>query len=224
MALFIVNFKSYNEALGLRGEAIAKAAKLAADRFGVNIAIAPAFSDIRLFSNIVPVIAQHIDPVEPGAHTGSITAESVKEAGAIGTMINHSEKRIGLKEMETCIMRAKQNGLMVICCSSSPQESETFAKFKPDYILIEPPELIGGNNSISKTRPDVITETVRLVKAINESVGVICGAGVSSRSDSLIAKQLGAAGVAAASAIVKSRRPQDVIEDIASGLCSRDFV
>ncbi len=224
MALFIINFKSYNETLGARGEAVAKAAKIASDRFGVNIAIAPAFSDIRLLSNMVPVMAQHIDPVEPGAHTGSITAESVKEAGAVGTLINHSEKRIGAKDVETCILRAKQNGLVSVCCSSSPQESAAFAKLKPDYILIEPPELIGGNNSISQTRPDVISETVRVVKAVNESVGVICGAGVSTRNDSLIAKQLGASGVAVASAIAKSRRPQDIIEDIASGLSASNPV
>lgn len=224
MALFIITFKSYSETLGARGEAIAKAAKMAADRFGINIAIAPTFSDIRLLSSIVPVIAQHIDPVEPGAHTGSITAESVKEAGAVGTLLNHSEKRISAKDIETCILRAKQNNLMSICCSSSPQESAALARLKPDYILIEPPELIGGNNSISQTRPDIISETVRMVKAINESIGVICGAGVSNRNDSLIAKQLGASGVIVGSAIAKSRRPQDIIEDVASGLCGKGFI
>ena len=218
MSLFMINFKLYNEVLGSKGEEIAKAAKAISTKLGINIVIAPAFSDIRLIGKEISVIAQHIDPIEPGAHTGHITAEAVKESGAIGTLINHSEKKISIKDVEKCISIAKKNNLMTICCAASPQESAILAKLNPDYILIEPPELIGGDRSVSKTNPEIISDTVKLVKATNESVGIICGAGVSTGEDAKIARQLGAIGVGVASAITKSQTPEKVIEDIAYGL------
>ena len=218
MALFLINFKLYSEAIGENGKKIAEHAKRIASKLGLNIVIAPAFADIRLLAGTIPVVAQHIDSVEPGAQTGHITAESVKAAGAIGTMINHSERKLGFAEIEKCLARAKKNDLMTICCADSPEDAASLVKLNPDYVLIEPPELIGSANSISKTKPDVISRTVELVRSVNSNVGVICGAGVSTGEDARIAKQLGTIGVAAASAIIKSKTPEKVIEDIAYGL------
>ncbi|MBI4168148.1 MAG: triose-phosphate isomerase [Candidatus Aenigmarchaeota archaeon] len=218
MPIFVINFKSYEEALGEKGKILAEHAKKISAKLGVNIVIAPAFTDIRFLSGIIPVIAQHIDSVEPGAHTGSITAESVKTAGAIGTLINHSEMKLNLEDVSKCIARAKKNDLMTICCADSPENAAGIAKLNPDYVLIEPPELIGSKNSVSKTKPEVIKKTVDLVRLSNPQVGVICGAGVATGEDSRIAKQLGAIGIAVASAIIKSKNPERVIEDVAAGL------
>ncbi len=218
MPVLVINYKLYNETLGENGKKIAEHAKKISDRLGVNIVIAPAFPDIRLLSGIVPVVAQHIDPLEPGAHTGSVTAEAVKKAGAVGTMINHSERTLDPKTVEQCILRAKQNDLMTICCADSLENAVLFAKFSPDYIMIELPGLIGGNSSIAKTNPQIISQTVSLVKSVNPAVGVICGAGVSTGEDAMIARKLGAIGVAAASAIAKAKNPERVIEDIVNGL------
>ncbi|MBI3413585.1 MAG: triose-phosphate isomerase [Candidatus Aenigmarchaeota archaeon] len=214
----MINFKSYQEMLGESGRKLAEHSKKISSGLGVNIVIAPAFTDIRFLSGIVPVIAQHIDSAEPGAHTGSITAESVKMAGAIGTIINHSERKLSFEDIELCIARAKKNDLMTICCADSPETAASIAKLGPDYVLIEPPELIGTVNSVSKTSPEIIKRTVELVKSANQNVGVICGAGVSTGEDARIAKSLGAIGVAAASAVAKSKTPKRVIEDVASGL------
>jgi len=218
MSIFVINLKLYEETLGENGRKLAEHAKKISSRLGVNIVFAPAFTDIRLLSGLVPVIAQHIDAVEPGAQTGHITAEAVKMAGVIGTMINHSEKKIALEEIEKYVLRAKKNDLMTICCADSPESAAKIAKLSPDYVLIEPPELIGSANSVSKTKPYVISRTAELVKAVNQNVGVICGAGVSTGEDARIAKSLGAIGVAVASAIAKSKTPERVIEDIANGL------
>ncbi|MBI1971872.1 MAG: triose-phosphate isomerase [Candidatus Aenigmarchaeota archaeon] len=218
MPIFVINFKLYEEILGEKGRKIAEAAKRIASRSGVNIVIAPPAADIRLLSGIMPVVAQHIDPVESGAQTGHITAESVKAAGAIGTLINHSEKPMDIGDVEKCVLRAKQNKLITICCADSPENAALFAKLDPDYVLIEPPELIGGKNSVSKTKPEVISSAVGLVRSANPNVGLICGAGVSTSEDAAIAKKLGAVGVAAASAIAKSANPERVIEEISNGL------
>ncbi len=218
MPIFLINLKLYGETFGEDGKNLAEAAKRVADRSGINIAIAPNHADIRLLSGIIPVIAQSIDPVEPGARTGHVNAESVKMAGAIGTLINHSEKKLDLEDISACIARARKNNLTTICCADSPETAASIAKLDPDYILIEPPELIGTSASISKTKPDVISRTVKMVKSVNPNVGIICGAGVSTGEDAVIAKKLGAVGVAAASAIAKSKNPESVIEDIANGL------
>ncbi len=218
MSIFLINLKLYNETLGENGKNLAEAAKRVAKRSGVNIVVAPNHADLRLLSGIIPLIAQSIDPVEPGARTGHATAESVKTAGAIGTMINHSEKKLDFEDISRCIARARKNNLTTICCADSSETAATIAKLNPDYILIEPPELIGTSASISKTKPDIIRRTVELVKSVNPNVGIICGAGVSTGEDAAIAKKLGAAGVAAASAIAKAKNPESVIEDIANGL------
>ncbi len=218
MSIFLINFKSYEETLGEKGKMLAEHAKKISAKLGVNIVIAPAFTNIKFLSGVIPVIAQHIDPVEPGAHTGRVTAESVKMAGAIGTLINHSEIRLDFEDISKCIARAKKNNLMAICCADSPENAAKIAKLNPDYVLIEPPELIGSKDSISKTKPEVIRRTVDLIRSSNPQVGVICGAGVATGEDSRIARQLGAIGVAAASAIIKSENPEKVMEDIANGL------
>ena len=123
MAIFLINLKLYSETLGDNGRKLAEHAKRISDRLSLNIVLAPNFSDIRLLSGIIPVVAQHIDPVEPGAHTGSITAESVKTAGAIGTLINHSERKLSLEEISECIAHARKNGLMTVCCAESPEKA-----------------------------------------------------------------------------------------------------
>ena len=51
----------------------------------------------------IPVFAQHIDPIKPGNSTGHILAESVKEAGAVGTLINHSERQLKLIDIDAII-------------------------------------------------------------------------------------------------------------------------
>ncbi|MBI4177775.1 MAG: triose-phosphate isomerase [Candidatus Aenigmarchaeota archaeon] len=218
MPIFLINFKLYEETLGEAGKKIAEHAKIISARLGVEVIVAPSSPDLRLISGVLPAIAQHIDAVEPGAHTGFVTAESVKAAGAIGTLISHSERKLSFEEIGKCIARARKNGLMSICCAGSPEAAAEIASLGPDYVLIEPPELIGSANSISKTKPDVIARTVDLVKSSNPRVGVICGAGVSTGEDSRIAMGLGAIGVAAASAVAKSKNPEKVIEDIAHGL------
>ncbi|MBI2085565.1 MAG: triose-phosphate isomerase [Candidatus Aenigmarchaeota archaeon] len=218
--MFLINLKLYSETLGENGKNLAEAARRVANRSGVNIVVAPNHADLRLLSGIIPLIAQSIDPVEPGAHTGRMTAESAKSAGAIGALINHSEKKLDLEDISRCITRARKNNLTTICCADSSETAATIAKLNPDYILIESPELIGTSASISKTKPDIISRTVKMVKSVNPNVGIICGAGVATGEDAAIAKKLGAIGVAAASAIAKSKNPESVIEGIANGLKS----
>ncbi|RLF05216.1 MAG: triose-phosphate isomerase, partial [Thermoprotei archaeon] len=78
--LIIINFKTYLEATGQRALDLAKKCEKVAQELGVNIAVAPQAIDIaRIASSVsIPVLAQHVDPYPPGAHTGSTLMEAIK--------------------------------------------------------------------------------------------------------------------------------------------------
>ena len=97
----VVNFKTYMEATGKRAIELAKVAEDVSRETGVTIIVAPQFTDIEPVSKTVdiPVFSQHMDAVKPGAHTGHVLAEAVKSAGADGSLLNHSERRINPPEI-----------------------------------------------------------------------------------------------------------------------------
>ncbi|MEM2213993.1 MAG: triose-phosphate isomerase [Candidatus Nezhaarchaeales archaeon] len=218
--LIIVNFKTYLEATGQRALELAKKSERIANEFGVNIAVAPQAVDIAKIVSMVsiPVLAQHVDPYPPGAYTGSISMEAVKEAGAVGTLINHSEKRLRIDEVDEVIKRAASIGLEVVACANTPEVAASLSALRPDFIAIEPPELIGTGKAVSKTKPEVITNTIRLIKSVNPSVVVICGAGITSSDDVEAAIKLGTQGVLVASGVVRAKDQEEALRDLVRGL------
>ena len=101
----------------------------------------------------IPVFAQHIDPIKPGNSTGHILAEAVKEAGAVGTLINHSERQLKLADIEAIISLAREKNLISCVCANNPITSAGAAALQPDIVSIEPPELIGTGIAVSKAQP-----------------------------------------------------------------------
>ena len=184
------------------------------------MAIAVQATDISLCAEKVsiPVWAEHIDPIKPGSHTGWTLPEAVKTAGAVGTLINHSEHRLKLADIDICITRAKDLGLDHIICSNNVATSKAIAAFSPNFVAVEPPELIGGDISVTTTDPGIVSKSVEVVKNIDKNVKVLCGAGVKNGKDVAKAIELGADGVLLASGIVKAKDKKDVILDLASGL------
>lgn len=212
--LYVINFKCYKEGTGENALKLAKALEKVSkkERKKVILAVQPA--DIFRVSKEVtlPIFSQHIDNIGYGAYTGSILPESVRRAGAKGTLLNHSEKRIPLNLLESYIRRAKEAKLKVIVCCENASEVKKIANFevKPDFIAVEPKELIGGNVSVSKAKPDLIKKSVENA----EDIPLLCGAGIKSREDVIIAKRLGAKGVLIASGIVRSRKPGDALREL----------
>ncbi|UCD02670.1 MAG: triose-phosphate isomerase [Candidatus Aenigmatarchaeota archaeon] len=217
--VLLINFKTYEQGTGKRALSIAKSAERIAKRKGVKIALSVQPTDLERVSKAVslPVYAQHIDPITPGSHTGWILPDAVKEAGACGTLINHSEHNIELGKVAENVKICREHGLISVCCAATPAKAKKIAAFAPNYIAIEPPELIGGDVSVSKAKPGIISGTVKVVKSVNKKIAVLCGAGVNSQEDVSKALQLGAEGVLVASAIVKSGNPGKVILDLVSG-------
>jgi len=215
--MLIVNFKTYSEATGRRAVELAKKAEKVSDETAVFIGVAPQFADIAAVAEAVkiPVFAQHVDPIKPGSFTGHVLAESVKEAGAIGTLINHSERQLKLSDINEVVSIARQNGLLSVVCANNPSISAAAATLKPDIIAIEPPELIGTGIPVSKAKPEVVTGTIKLVREVNPTVTIICGAGITHGEDVTVALKLGTQGVLVASGIVKAKDPYSVLSEFA---------
>jgi len=215
--MIIVNFKTYSEATGRRAVELAKKAENVGYETNVSIGVAPQFADIAAVAKAVriPVFAQHIDPIKSGSYTGHVLAESVKEAGATGTLINHSEKQLKLSDINEAISIAGENDLLSVVCANNPNISAAVATLKPDIIAIEPPELIGTGIPVSKAKPEVVTGTIKLVREVNSTVTVLCGAGITNGEDVSAALNLGTQGVLVASGIVKAKDPYRILREFA---------
>jgi triosephosphate isomerase len=215
--IIIVNFKTYAEATGRKAVELAKKAEKVSKEKNVHIVVAPQFADIAPVAEAVeiPVFAQHVDPITPGSYTGHVLVESVREAGATGTLINHSEKQLKLSDIDAVIKLAREKDLVSCVCVNNFSVSAAAAALKPDIVSIEPPELIGTGIAVSKAQPEVVTNTVKLVRGINARVTILCGAGISHGEDVVKALKLGTQGVLVASAIVKAKDPYSILREFA---------
>jgi len=215
--IIIINFKTYLEATGKKAVELAKQAEKVNKETGTCIVVAPQFSDLAAVSAAVdiPVYTQHIDPIKPGSSTGHVLAEAVKEAGAVGTLINHSERQIKLADIDAVIKLCREKNLVSCLCTNNPTTSASAAYLCPDIISIEPPELIGTGIAVSKAQPEAVTNTIKLVRKVNSKAIILCGAGISHGEDVAVALKLGTHGVLVASAIVKAKNPYTVIREFA---------
>jgi triosephosphate isomerase len=213
--MILVNLKAYREGTGRNSAEMARKAEKAANKTDERVVIAPPPQDIRPVSEHVETFAQHISPVEPGSHTSRITAEGVKQAGATGTILNHSERRIPHEEIRRCLERADEAGLETVVSAKNPAEVEKLSSMKPDYIAYEPPELIGGEKAVSDAQPDLVREAVEKTA---ESVKTLTGAGIQTGEDVERCRELGCSGILVASAVVKSEKPKRRIERLCEGL------
>lgn len=215
--IIIVNFKTYLEATGRKAVELAKQAEKVSKETGASIVVVPQFADIAPVAEAVeiPVFAQHIDPIKPGSHTGNVLVDSIKEVGAVGTLINHSEKQLKLVDIDTAIRLAREKELISCVCANNPSVSAAAAALKPDIVSIEPPELIGTGIAVSKAQPEVVTNTVKLVRGVNTEVTILCGAGISHGEDVAVALKLGTQGVLVASAIVKAKDQYSILREFA---------
>ncbi len=209
--LYIINFKTYEQSTGRNAIKLANTISDISERLKLDIWATPQFTDLKEVARIVPTLSQHIDRISFGSHTGSILPQSIKETGAIGTLINHSEKKIDLGEIEGCINIAKQLNLKTICCAADIKEVIEISKFAPNYIAFEDPELIGKGKSISKEKPELISRFVKILKDLNPDIIPLCGAGVSNKEDVEAAQEVGAKGVLVASAIVKAENQKEAL-------------
>ncbi len=214
--LAIINFKAYENSIGLNAIKLAKICEKVAKKEKANIVVAVQPADIFAVAASVkiPILAQHVDAVEFGKHTGWILPESALQAGAIGSLINHSEHRLPLEVIKATVDRLRNIGMLSIVCADTPSAAFKVAKFRPDIIAIEPPELIAGKVSVAEAKPEIVSNTTSRIR----DIPVLCGAGVNNRKDVKIALKLGAKGFLVANAVDNAPNPEKVLTDLVRGL------
>lgn len=212
--MIIINFKAYREAQGDKTQELAEKCQEASIETEEKVIVCPSPQEIgRTDLEDIEIYSQHVDPVKPGSHTGSITAEGAKKAGATGTLLNHSENRMEKEEIKASIELCREQGLTTVVCAQNPEECAQLSKFEPDYIAFEPPELIGGETSVSKAKPELIEKAVR-----SSSVPVLTGAGIKTREDVEKSKEHGCEGVLVASGVVKADDVFEEVKELCQGL------
>ena len=218
--VIVLNEKVYGESMGEKGFELAEICEEVSVEEGISIAICPQQVELAMITSLVniPCFAQHADAVEPGSHTGSVTLESIKEAGAVGSLVNHSERRLKIADINFIIRKAASLDLLTIVCTNNVVVSKAIAELKPYAIAVEPPELIGSGKAVSKVDPGIVEDTVKEVKRVDERSIVLCGAGVTNGEDVRAAIELGADGVLLASGVVKAKDRRAALLDLVSGL------
>jgi triosephosphate isomerase len=220
LPLVLVNLKTYPESSGRRALRITRAAGRIAADLGVSIALAPSALDLGAVAGVarVPVFAQHVDPVGPGQQTGAIPPEQVRSLGAVGTLLNHSEKRLAPEALARARDVCRKAKLVTVICAGGPAQAARVAALRPEFVAIEPPDLIGGSVSVSSARPVVVSKGVEAVRATSRTTRVLCGAGVKTPQDVAKALELGTQGVLLASGVARARDPARALRSLAKGL------
>jgi len=216
--IIIVNFKTYLEATGTRAITLAQACANVSRESGLPVVAAPQHTDLYRVAHITTAFAQHMDPIEPGSHTGWVLPTALKDAGASGTLINHSERRLTLADIGACVDITKRLEFESVVCTNDVASTRVAAALEPTYVAVEPPELIGSGRAVSKADPDVVSGSVDAAKSVSPSVRVLCGAGITSADDLMAAIELGAEGVLLASGIVKAHDQEKALRELVSRL------
>lgn len=213
--ILIINFKTYKEATGSNALKLAKIAESISKKTKTQIIIAVQASDIFRIkqSSNIKIFSQHLDNIDYGSNTGFTLLQAVKQAGASGTVINHAEHKLPLKQVKEIIKKCKKAKFPVLACADSPKEVIELKKLKPNFIAYEPPELIGGDISVSTAKPKLITDSVKKAGKIP----LLVGAGIKTTVDVKISVRLGAKGVFVASGIIKAKNKKKAILDLIKG-------
>ncbi len=217
--MFIINCKNYEEIAGDKIIKFVKIVEKISKKYKIKIAVAPPQHLVGLVSkSSIPILAQHIDVSKVGSTTGFVVPELLKKSGVSGSLINHSEHRISSKEIAYLVPKLRDLKMISILCVKDVSEVKKYAKLNPDYIAIEPPELIGSGKAVSKEKPDLIIKAVEAVKSAKNKTKLLCGAGIVSGEDVSKASELGSQGILVASGIIKAKSWTTMISEFAKAL------
>jgi len=217
--VFIINCKNYEEISGDKILKFVKIAEKVSKKYKVKIAIAPPQHLIGLVSNSkIPILAQHIDNSKVGSTTGHIIPELLKKSKVNGSLINHSEHRISSEDVSNLVAKLHDLKMISVVCVKDVAEVKKYSKLNPDYIAIEPPELIGSGKAVSNEKPEIIIKAADAVKNAKNSTKLLCGAGIVSGQDVSKALELGANGILVASGIIKAKNWTKIIEEFSNAM------
>ena len=159
----------------------------------------------------VHVYSQHMDSIPVGRGMGRTLPEALKEAGAVGVMLNHAEHKLTLEEIEKAIKMADELGLATMVCADSIEEVKAIAKLAPNILVAEPTELIGTGKPADKEYVDAV---IKVIKEINPNIKPFPSAGISKGEDCYNIIKAGSSASGCSSAIAKAADPLALAEEM----------
>ena len=191
------------------------------EKYNIDIIFTAQLTDLPI---IVPnvkklhVFAQHMDGIYPGVGIGSALPEAIKDAGAEGVLLNHTEKPMSLSELNAAIRRADEVGLATIVCAGSALEGAAVAVLKPNIILVESPSLIGtGKRSINDSKE--IANINKTIFKIDPNATIMHSAGIHDDQDVYEIIMAGADASGSTSGIIKAKDPFVMFEHMIDAMC-----
>lgn len=185
-----------------------------AHKYDLDVIVTPQYTDIRVLAEntkYIHVYAQHMDPLRPGRGLGSVLPEAIKEAGAVGVMLNHAEKKLTLPVIQETIARADEVGLASIVCADTVDEIMAVAHMSPNLIVAEPTELIGTGVASDMS---YVKETIKAVREIDPRIMVLQGAGISCPQDVANVIMAGAEATGCTSGVIRAENPEAAAEEM----------
>jgi triosephosphate isomerase len=208
--LFFINFKAYSESTSRNALKLVRSIENSSiPKESIVLVLNPLDS---LIETRLTKYVQTAEPLDSGPFTGHIPIGVLKEYQYSGLMLNHSEHKISTEKIRQSIEMASRLGLRTLVCAADLEEIRNVVIFHPDFIAYEPPELIGGNTSVSTAKPEIIEEAAELLRGSGSKL--IVGAGIKNREDIRASRNLGAEGVLVASGVVKSPDPMKVVVEM----------
>ena len=214
--LIVVNFKTYQEAHGVAAEELAVIMQdLVTNARMVAVVSAFDLSSVVSAAPNLEVWTQHLDPINFGSNTGWLHPETAVLRGAKGTLINHAEHKVSIEHI-AMLLDSVPEDFTVCACAADIDEARALSALEPNYVAVEPPELIGGEISVTTADPEIVSGTAAAIREISDSVGILCGAGVKNGDDVSTAINLGTSGVLLASGVTKVNDPRNALNDLIS--------
>jgi triosephosphate isomerase len=217
--MIFVNYKTFEESSGPKAVALTKILEEAAHESQVKIIPVVQIIDAEtvISGTALEVWIQHVDPLSYGAHTGWTLPEEAAKIGVAGVFLNHSEHKFdNFEALRTANEKAMSANLKTLIFAGSLDELKKITELAPTYVAYEPPELVGSTTtSVARAQPEVISQACEIAKSASEPL--IVGAGVSSMEDVKKSLELGAVGVAVATAIVKAADPKIKLMELTEG-------
>jgi triosephosphate isomerase len=207
----------------LYGKALLKLAQHAdklSCQYNVRIIITPQCVDIAMLAREtehILVFAQHIDFLRPGRGIGSLLPEAIKEVGAVGTLLNHVEKKLKKADIERTIQRADEVGLATMVCADNAKEAVEIARMGPNIILVEAPNLIETGKREINDRSKIKRDN-QMIREINPNILVLHGGGISGADDVYNIVKCGAQGTGSTSGVILAKDPFKMLEEMISAM------
>lgn len=216
--MIFVNFKTYPNGTGQKAEELSK---ICAELSG-SVQVLPVVQVVDLYRvkravGEKEVWTQHVDGVGYGQNTGWVLPEAIKEAGASGVLLNHSEHKLlpEADKLKTTLAMAGAVGLATLVFAGNLDDLKVVVGMKPSYVAYEPPELIGSKDHSVADQPEVVEEAAEIAKSAG--VPFLVGAGIHSPQDIRASLVHGAIGVAVARDVLESVDPKQELTRLLEG-------